>query len=105
MTHLCACVNQLRPVEPLEGWLRTKRLQFLQQRADQFHILRRVPAAGHHDLSFLVTVQHMQMFDKAQLIRFICQCVEEMSSATDLKRLTLSRGRSAGSALIRDLPK
>ena len=87
---------QLRPVEPLEAWLRSKRLRFIQQRADQYRVLRRVPVAGH-DLSFLITAEHMQVFDKARVISFVCMCIEDLSSAAGLKRLALARGRSISS--------
>ena len=100
---LAATCLQLRPVEPLDDWLRNKRQQLVQHRADQFRIVRRLPVQGYC-LSFLVTVEHLQLFDKAQLITFICECINELSSAQDMKRLALSRGRAAGSLLWRSLP-
>ena len=89
---------QLRVVEPLEAWLRSRRLRFIHQRADQFRVLRRVPVSGH-DLSFLITAEHLQAFDRARLISFVCSCIEELSGATDLKRVALSRGRSLSNDL------
>ncbi len=80
-------------MEPLEAWLRSRRLRFIHQRADHFRVLRRVPVPGH-DLSFLIAAEHLQMFDRARLISYVCSSIEELSGATDLKHLALSRGRS-----------
>ena len=83
---------QLRPVEPLEAWLRSRRMRFIEQRADHYRVLRRVPVVGH-DLSFLITAEHLQVFDRARLINFVCKCIEQLSGATELKRVALARGR------------
>eukprot|EP00825_Cyclidium_porcatum_P005035 TRINITY_DN123_c0_g3_i1.p1 TRINITY_DN123_c0_g3~~TRINITY_DN123_c0_g3_i1.p1 ORF type:complete len:186 (-),score=30.14 TRINITY_DN123_c0_g3_i1:260-817(-) len=44
-------------------------------RADQFEILRRVPLKGY-DVSFLITAQHLERFEKRKLIDYIANFVE-----------------------------
>ena len=96
-------VAQMRPTSLLDDWLRNKHIQLIQRHADEFRIVRRLPVPGYC-LSFLVTVEHLQLFDKALLIGCICECITQLSSAHDLKRLAVLRGRAAGSALWRCLP-
>ena len=51
-----AAGRQVRQRDLLEEWLVGKQMTLLMQRADDFHILRRVPVAGY-DVSFLITAQ------------------------------------------------
>ena len=48
---------------------------FLQQRAEHFRVMRRVPMPGY-DLSFLITHAHMEGMSKAKLIDFIIGFME-----------------------------
>ncbi|CAL8467826.1 g7364 [Coccomyxa elongata] len=93
---------QLKLVDDLEGWLRSKRIAFILERADHIDILRREPVPGF-DMSFLVTARHLQMYNKAALIRFIVSLMTELASANDLKRLISSRGRVSSLSISKAL--
>ncbi len=93
---------QLKRVGDLEAWLRSKRIAFIMQRADDIDIIRRKPAPGF-DISFLVTARHLQSFDKTALINLITTLVTELASVNDLKRLISSRGRVYSLSISRAL--
>ncbi len=93
---------QLKLVDDLERWLRSKRIAFILERADHIDILRREPVPGF-DMSFLVTARHLQMYNKAALIRFIVSLMTELASANDLKRLISSRGRVSSLSISKAL--
>jgi actin related protein 2/3 complex subunit 4 len=93
---------QLKRVRDLETWLRSKRIAFMMQRADNIDIIRRKPVPGF-DISFLVTARHLQVFDKAALIDFIITLMTELASVNDLKRLISSRGRISSVSITKAL--
>lgn len=66
--------------------------------------MRRVPVAGY-DLSFVITAQHCWEFSKDSLIDFICSFIQYSVSATEMKMLVSSRGRSVAANYIQAISK
>lgn len=67
---------RLKQVDELERLLTRKFAAFLQQRAEAFRVLRRVPVPGGYDLSFLITSRHLESLDKARLADFVVGFLE-----------------------------
>mmetsp|Transcript_25512 Transcript_25512/g.31349 ORF Transcript_25512/g.31349 Transcript_25512/m.31349 type:complete len:153 (-) Transcript_25512:1277-1735(-) len=67
----------IKQSDDIEELLTHKFARFLEQRAEQFIILRRKPLEGY-DLSFLVTHEHLEEMWKHKLIAFIIRFMEEI---------------------------
>ena len=66
---------RIKQSDEVERLLAHKFTAFLQQRAEQFIILRRRPVAGY-DLSFLITHTHLETMIKSKLIDFVIAFME-----------------------------
>lgn len=66
---------RIKQSDEVERLLAHKFAAFLQQRAEQFIILRRRPVAGY-DLSFLITHAHLETMIKSKLIDFVIAFME-----------------------------
>lgn len=66
---------KIKAVDELERALVRRFSAFLQQRAEAFIILRRVPIDGY-DLSFLITHAHTELLDKTRLVDFVIGFME-----------------------------
>ncbi len=66
---------KIKQLDDIDSILAHKFSAFLQQRAEQFIILRRRPVAGY-DLSFLITHTHLETMVKSKLIDFIIAFME-----------------------------
>lgn len=72
-----------------------KYVSFMEQRAAQFHVLRRKPVAGY-DVTFLVTHEEVETMDRAKLVDFIILFV--MNVDADIAALKLSANERARAA-------
>ncbi|EAL71900.1 hypothetical protein ACTFIW_009595 [Dictyostelium discoideum] len=82
--------------------LAKKFVRFLQQRAENFIILRRKPVEGY-DISFLVTNFHTENMFKHKLVDFIIQFMEDIDrEISDLKLTLNARGRIVASEYLKN---
>jgi len=68
----------IKQSDDIESLLTHKFARFLEQRAEQFIILRRKPISDEYDLSFLVTHSHLEEMWKHKLVAFIIRFMEEI---------------------------
>lgn len=47
-------------------------LSFMQHRAEELELVRRVPLPGY-DITFLLTAAHLERFQRDRLVDFVCQ--------------------------------
>lgn len=72
---------RIKQSDDVERILAHKFTAFLQQRAEQFVILRRRPVAGY-DLSFLITHAHLETMIKSKLVDFVIAFMEGACTAS-----------------------
>ena len=84
---------KVKQADELEQILTRHFMRFLMQRAEAFHVLRRVPMDGY-DISFLVTHVHVEQFVPEKLIDFIVAFMEDIDKEISEQKLSVSsRGR------------
>lgn len=89
--------------DQLEEILLAMYMKFLMRRADSLEILRRIPVDGY-DISFLITAEHTQVFDKSLLIDFICNFYEQVDAEISEIKLSLnSRSRAFATDYLKRL--
>ena len=64
--------------------------------------LAQVPVAGY-DLSFVITSQHVQEYNRAGLVDACCNFLQESIAATEMKLLVSARGRAVASSFLGSL--
>lgn len=75
--------------------------RFLQQRAEEFFILRRKPVEGY-DITFLITNFHTEEMWKHKLVDFVVQFMEEIDSEISALKLAVnSRARLVASNFLK----
>ncbi|KAH7824399.1 Actin-related protein 2/3 complex subunit 4 [Monocercomonoides exilis] len=80
---------KIKQADDLERLLAHRFTQFLMRRADNFFILRRKPIEGF-DLSFLITNFHLEKLQKAKLIDFIIQFMEDIDKEISYMKLNVN---------------
>lgn len=74
--------------------------RFLEQRAEEFGILRRISIDGY-DISFLIIHSHIEDMKKHKLIDFIIHFIEEINSEVNTLKLNVnSRARVVASTFL-----
>lgn len=85
----------------MEKMLGREFLSYLQKRAIDFEIIRRVPIEGH-SLSFLITNRHVDKMSKKKIIAFITYFMVFMETEiSELKISINARGRSIASEYMK----
>lgn len=64
-------------------------VEFLAQRADRFHILRKKPMPGY-DISFLITDDEAGTMHKSKMIDFVVQFISDIDSDISLMKLAVN---------------
>jgi actin related protein 2/3 complex subunit 4 len=94
---------RIKQADDTEKILVKKFTSFLQQRAEQFIIMRRRPVEGY-DLSFLITHSHCETMIKAKLIDFVIQFMEDIDKEISAMKIAInSRARIIASAFMEGL--
>jgi actin related protein 2/3 complex subunit 4 len=84
--RVSVCIKQADEVERI---LVRKFAAFLQQRAEQFLVLRRKPVEGY-DLSFLITHAHLEKMVKQKLVDFIISFMEDIDREISGMKLSIN---------------
>jgi len=94
---------RIKQADDTERILVKKFTSFLQQRAEQFIILRRKPVDGY-DLSFLITHAHCEAMIKAKLIDFVIAFMEDIDKEISSMKIAINaRMRIVASAFMEGL--
>lgn len=94
---------RIKQADDTEKILVKKFSSFLQQRAEQFIILRRKPVDGY-DLSFLITHSHCETMILAKLIDFVISFMEDIDKEISAMKIAInSRSRIIASAFMEGL--
>mmetsp|Transcript_22210 Transcript_22210/g.62412 ORF Transcript_22210/g.62412 Transcript_22210/m.62412 type:complete len:169 (-) Transcript_22210:50-556(-) len=95
MIHIETSVNSVRisvkvkQSDDTDRILCKKFMNFLNQRAEDFIILRRKPIEGY-DISFLVTNFHTEQFYKHKLVDFVIQFMEDIDKEISAMKLAVN---------------
>jgi len=84
--RISICIKQSDEIEKV---LVDRFARFLQQRAEEFVILRRAAVKGY-DLSFLITNFNLEEMKKDKLIDFIIQFLEDVNSEVSALKLAVN---------------
>ncbi|GMM55056.1 Arc19 protein [Maudiozyma humilis] len=79
----------VKQADEIEQILVHKFTMFLEQRAEAFYILRRVPVKGY-SISFLITNKHTESMKTAKLVDFIIEFMEEVDKEISEMKLFLN---------------
>merc|ERR1711907_182187 len=101
-----ASINSLRvsiaikQADEMEEILCKKFVRFLEQRAENFFIMRRTPVPGY-DISFLVTNAHTEAFMKHKLVDFLIQFMQDIDKeVSELKLAVNARARIVAQSFL-----
>ena len=76
---------------------------YLMNRADKLHVLRKKPKDGF-DVSFLVTNYHMENYKKEEIIDYIVEFVQDLSKEiTEMKLIVNSQSRLVSTYFMEQL--
>ena len=77
--------------------------KFLMNRADKYNLLRKKPKEGH-DISFLISNFHLEVYKKEDIIDFIVDFVQDLvKEVTDMKMTVNSQSRYVTTYLMEQL--
>lgn len=94
-------IFKFEEADKVEKMLGREFLSYLQKRAIDFEIIRRVPIEGH-SLSFLITNRHVDKMSKKKIIAFITYFMVFMETEiSELKISVNARGRSIASEYMK----
>lgn len=94
---------KIKQSDDMEKILVKKFTSFLQQRAEQFVIMRRKPIEGY-DLSFLITHTHLETMVKAKVLDFVIGFMEDVDKEVSAMRLAINaRARLVATAFLEGL--
>lgn len=79
----------VKQADEIEQILVHKFTRFLEQRAEAFYILRRIPIKGY-SISFLITNKHTESMKTGKLIDFIIEFMEEVDKEISEMKLFLN---------------
>merc|ERR1711939_243575 len=80
---------RIKQADEIEQILCHKFTRFLEQRAEAFVVLRRVPIKGY-DISFLITNKNVEEMMKHKLVDFIIQFMEDVDREISEMKLSLN---------------
>lgn len=91
---------KVKQADEIEQILVHKFTNFLEQRAESFYVLRRVPVPGY-SISFLITNKHTETMITEKLIEFIIEFMEEVDKEiSEMKLFLNARARFAAEAYL-----
>lgn len=91
---------RVKQADEIEQILVHKFTRFLEQRADAFLILRRVPVHGY-TISFLITNRHTETLRTMKLVDFIIEFMEEVDKEiSEMKLFLNARARFVAEAYL-----
>lgn len=91
---------KVKQADEIEQILVRKFTRFLEQRADAFFILRRVPVNGY-SISFLITNNHTETMITEKVIDFIIEFMEEVDKEiSEMKLFLNARARFVAEAYL-----
>ncbi|KRX02762.1 hypothetical protein PPERSA_02252 [Pseudocohnilembus persalinus] len=77
--------------------------RYITSRADQFEILRRIPLKGY-DVTFLISSSHLEKYDKAQLISYITDFIQDIEKyMTEIKLNIVFQTRKAAKQFVQQM--
>ncbi|AAS51136.2 ACL092Cp [Eremothecium gossypii ATCC 10895] len=95
--RMSICVKQADEIEQI---LVHKFTRFLEQRAESFYVLRRVPLPGY-SISFLVTNKHTETMITDRLVDFVIEFMEEVDKEiSEMKLFLNARARFVAEAYL-----
>lgn len=91
---------KIKQADEIEQILVHKFTRFLEQRAEAFHILRRVPIPGY-SISFLITNKHTESMKTDKLVDFIIEFMGEVDKEiSEMKLFLNARARFVAEAYL-----
>ncbi|AET38883.1 Arc19p Ecym_3396 [Eremothecium cymbalariae DBVPG len=91
---------KIKQADEIEQILVYRFTRFLEQRAESFYILRRVPIQGY-SISFLITHRHTETMITEKLIDFIIEFMEEVDKEiSEIKLFLNARARFVAEAYL-----
>ncbi|SCU78518.1 LAMI_0A04896g1_1 [Lachancea mirantina] len=91
---------KVKQADEIEQILVHKFTRFLEQRAEAFYVLRRVPVQGF-SISFLITNRHTETMSGAKLVDFIIEFMEEVDKEiSEMKLFLNARARFVAEAYL-----
>ncbi|KAL6937338.1 Arp complex subunit [Hanseniaspora vineae] len=92
---------KVKQSDEIEEILVHKFTRFLEQRAENFYILRRVPINNNYSISFLITNQHTETMKVNKLVDFIIEFMEEVDKEiSEMKLFLNARARFVAEAYL-----
>jgi hypothetical protein len=93
---------KIKQADDIEVLLCKKFVRFLEQRAEQFFIMRRKPVANY-DISFLITNAHTEAFLKNKLIDFLIEFMQDIDKEiSELKLAVNARARIVAQSFLKE---
>ena len=90
----------VKQADEIEQILVHKFTRFLEQRAEAFYILRRVPIPGY-SISFLITNKHTESMKTGKLVDFIIEFMEDVDKEiSEIKLFLNARARFVAEAYL-----
>ncbi|SCU99498.1 LADA_0H20142g1_1 [Lachancea dasiensis] len=91
---------KVKQADEIEQILVHKFTRFLEQRAESFYVLRRVPIEGF-SISFLITNKHTETMKTEKLVDFIIEFMEEVDKEiSEMKLFLNARARFVAEAYL-----
>lgn len=91
---------KVKQADEIEQILVHKFTRFLEQRAESFYVLRRVPIPGF-SISFLITNMHTETMNTEKLVDFIIEFMEEVDKEiSEMKLFLNARARFVAEAYL-----
>ncbi|SCU94450.1 LAFA_0F21902g1_1 [Lachancea sp. 'fantastica'] len=91
---------KVKQADEIEQILVHKFTRFLEQRAESFYVLRRVPIEGF-SISFLITNKHTESMNTEKLVDFIIEFMEEVDKEiSEMKLFLNARARFVAEAYL-----
>ena len=92
----------IKQADEIEKILCHKFTRFLEQRSEQFVIMRRKPCPGY-SISFLITHSHLERMWKEKLVDFVITFMEEINKEISAMRIALNaRARVVAETFLQD---
>lgn len=96
---------RIKQMDDIDKLLVKKFSAFLQQRAEAFVVLRRLPVPGY-DLSFLITHSHCEDMVKARLVEFVISFMEDVDKEISAMKIAINaRARSIATGFMESLAR
>lgn len=91
---------KVKQADEIEQILVHQFARFLEQRAESFYILRRIPIKGY-SISFLITNKHTESMKSGKLVDFIIEFMEEVDKEiSEMKLFLNARARFVAEAYL-----